>query len=55
MTARARNFSIANEASPVVYGSVDDHRVTYRLADGKIFRLNADEARQVPPRWAFAA
>ena len=54
MNARARNFIAANEVSPVVYGSVDDGRVTYRLADGKMFRLNVDEARQVPnPRWAF--
>lgn len=54
MNARARNFLAANEVSPVVYGSVDGGRVTYRLADGKMFRLNTEEARQVPnPRWAF--
>lgn len=55
MNARARNFIAANEASPIVYGSVDDGRVTYRLENGKVFCLNADEARQVPHRkWAFA-
>ncbi|HSE73955.1 MAG TPA: hypothetical protein VLB05_05535 [Dongiaceae bacterium] len=56
MNARARNFLVANQASPVVYGSVADGCVTYRLADGKMFRLNASEARQAPnPRWAFHA
>lgn len=55
MSARARNFLAANDRSPVVYGSVDDAGVTYRLADGKVFRLNTREARQAPhPRWAFA-
>ena len=55
MNARTRNFLAANELSPVVYGSVDKGRVTYRLANGKMFRLNAEEARQAPnPRWAFA-
>ena len=54
MNARARNFIAANEISPVVYGSVDEGRVTYRLANGKMFRLNVFEARQVPnPRWAW--
>lgn len=54
MSARAKNFAVANEGSPVVYGSVDDGKVTYRLADGKVFNLNTAEARQVPrPRWAF--
>ncbi len=54
MNARARNFITANEDSPVVYGSVDDNCVTYRLANGKMFHLNAEEARQADnPRWAF--
>lgn len=54
MNARARNFLAANEISPVVYGSVDEGRVTYRLADGKMFYLNEVEARLAPnPRWAF--
>lgn len=55
MNARARNFIAANEVSPAVYCSVDEGRVTYRLADGKMFYLNAGEARLAPnPRWAFA-
>lgn len=54
MSARSRNFLAANEISDVVYGSVDGNCVTYRLADGKMFYLNAEEARQAPnPRWAF--
>lgn len=54
MSARARNFAVANEGSPIVYGSVDGNRVTYRLADGKMFNLNAAEARQIrKPRWAY--
>jgi hypothetical protein len=54
MNARAINFIRANEDSPVVYGSVDGHCVTYRLANGKMFRLNTEDARQAPnPRWAF--
>jgi hypothetical protein len=55
MTRRAQNFALANEDSPVVYASVDGPRVTYRLANGKLFRLNATEARQVNPLWAWAA
>jgi hypothetical protein len=55
MTRRAQSFMLANEASPVVYGSVDDNRVTYRLANGKTFRLNAAEAREAAPQWAFVA
>lgn len=54
MNARSRNFILANEVSPVVYGSVDGNCVTYRLQDGKMFHLNAEEARAAPnPRWAF--
>lgn len=54
MNARAKNFSVANEGSPIVYGSVDAGKVTYRLADGKVFRLSSEDARQVPhPRWAY--
>ncbi len=54
MNTRARNFVRCNEESPVVYGSVDEGRVTYRLANGKMFYLNAEEARQADnPRWAF--
>jgi hypothetical protein len=52
MNARARNFAAANEVSPVVYGSVDDNCVTYRLANGKIFRLTVKEAQEAPdPQW----
>jgi hypothetical protein len=55
MNARARNFLAANEVSPVVYGSVDDGTVTYRLANGKMFHLSEGEARLAPhPRWSFA-
>lgn len=55
MNARARNFLAASEVSPVVYCSADDGKVTYRLADGKMFHLNSAEARQAPnPRWVFA-
>lgn len=55
MNARARNFLAANELSPVVYGSVAENGVVYRLADGKMFNLSMIEARQAPhPRWAFA-
>lgn len=54
MNARARNFLAANELSPVVYGSVAENGVVYRLADGKMFNLSIVEARQAPnPRWAF--
>lgn len=54
MNARARNFLAASEVSPVVYCSADDGRVTYRLADGKMFYLNTAEARQAPnPRWVW--
>ncbi len=54
MSNRARNFRSANSDSPVVYGSVDGECVTYRLANGKMFYLNAEDARQVGnPLWAF--
>jgi hypothetical protein len=56
MNARARNFIAANELSPVVYGSVAENGVVYRLANGKMFNLSLIEARQAPnPRWAFVA
>lgn len=56
MSRRSLNFIAANEVSPIVYQSVDARKcVTIRLADGKVFRLNAEDARQVPsPRWAYA-
>lgn len=56
MTRASRNFSNANAASPVVYGSVLDGPLGgcfYRLADGKTFTLTAHDCRQVEPRWAF--
>lgn len=54
ITRRARNFITANEVSPVVYGSMDGSCVTYRLANGQMFRLHAIDARQAPnPRWAY--
>ena len=53
MNARTRSFVAASESSPVVYTSVDDCGVNYRLRDGKLFRLNAREARQAGvPRFA---
>lgn len=53
MNARARNFLAANELSPVVYGSVEEGKVTYRLENGQTFRLSVVEAREAPhPRWA---
>jgi hypothetical protein len=51
MNARARNFLAANEVSPVVYGSVDSGCVTYRLADGKTFRMTPAEASHLPRPW----
>lgn len=56
MNARARNFLAANEVSPVVYGSVDECGVTYRLANGQVFRLGPVEAQEiVNPWWAHRA
>lgn len=55
MNARTRNFIIANEVSPVVYGSVDGNCVTYRLENGQTFRLSANDAREASqPKWAFS-
>lgn len=51
MNARARNFLAANELSPVVYGSVDDNCVTYRLDNGQVFRMTPAEASQLPHPW----
>lgn len=51
MNARARNFIAANEISPVVYGSVDEGCVTYRLQDGKTFRMTPAEAGELPHPW----
>lgn len=55
MNRRALNFLAANEASPVVYGSVDEAGVTYRLANSKMFRLTTAEAREASrPWWAHS-
>lgn len=51
MNARARNFIAANELSPVVYGSVDGNCVTYRLDNGKMFRLTLLEAQEIRDPW----
>lgn len=53
MTRRAASFMAANEASPVTYCSADGNRVTFRLENGKTFRLNAAEARETKPLWAW--
>jgi hypothetical protein len=54
MSARARNFILANELSPVVYHSIDEAEAAFRLANGKMFRMTVEEARQIPkPRWAY--
>lgn len=51
MVARIRSFIAANALSPVVYFSAEGASVTYRLADGKLFRLSSREARDAgPPR-----
>lgn len=56
MNVRARNFLAANETSPVVYGSVDECGVTYRLANGQVFRLGPIEAQEITnPWWAYRA
>ena len=50
---KAARFVEANRLSPVVYGSVDDHRFTYRLADGSTWTFPRREAREIGhPRWA---
>lgn len=51
MNARARNFLAANEVSPVVYGSADETCVTFRLDNGKTFRMTPAEARELPHPW----
>ena len=65
---RAENFRRANEASPVVYGSVitnpryrgegppPSQGVYYRLANGKTFKLGLKALRALgdwTPRWHF--
>lgn len=53
MTVRARSFLAANAESRVVYGSVTDVGVTYRLENGKVFNLSRADCQHVGhPRWA---
>lgn len=43
-----------NETSPVVYGSVDDHLVTFRLSDGSAWSFSRREvAAMGHPKWAY--
>ena len=53
LSLKAHRFLEANRKSPVVYGSVDDHVVTYRLSDGSTWTLPRREARAIgQPKWA---
>jgi hypothetical protein len=53
MSLKAHRFAEANRRSPVVYGSVDKHSCTYRLADGSVWTFSRREARDLgQPRWA---
>jgi hypothetical protein len=56
MTLKAHRFAEANASSPVVYGSVEDHLCTYRLADGTVWTFSRREAATLgQPRWAHIA
>jgi hypothetical protein len=56
MTLKAHRFSEANATSPVVYGGVDKHLCTYRLADGSVWTFSRREAATLGhPRWAHMA
>ena len=53
MSLKASRFLDANARSPVVYGSVEAHSCTYRLADGSTWTFSRREASQIGhPRWA---
>jgi hypothetical protein len=53
MTLKTHLFLEANARSPVVYGSVDGNRCTYRLRDGSVWTLSRREAAGIGhPRWA---
>lgn len=53
LSLKASRFLDANARSPVVYGSVDEHLFTYRLADGSTWVFPRREARAIGhPRWA---
>ena len=54
ISLKAHRFMLASERSPVVYGSVDTHLVTYRLQDGSTWTFNRREAAQIGhPNWAY--
>lgn len=59
MTSKAHQFLMANEQSPVVYGSVigrGGRGCHYRLQDGRNFRLGAKDCKDVGhPRWQHMA
>jgi hypothetical protein len=56
LSLKASRFIEANRLSPVVYGSVDDHLFTYRLADGSTWTFPRREAPSIgQPRWAHLA
>lgn len=55
-SVKAQRFIDANLKSPLEYQSSDGDTVTFRLKDGSLFALSADEARAVDqaghlPRW----
>lgn len=53
LSGTARNFLFHNAGSPVVYGSVEGQGCTYRLANGRTFRLSSADCQHVGhPRWA---
>lgn len=53
MTLKAHRFAEANARSPVVYGGVEEHHCTYRLADGTVWTFSRREAAEIgQPRWA---
>ena len=54
ISLKAHRFTIANERSPVVYGSVDEHLCTFRLQDGTTWTFSRREAATMGhPRWAY--
>jgi hypothetical protein len=53
LSLKASRFLAANAHSPVVYGSVEAHSCTYRLADGSTWTFQRREASALGhPRWA---
>lgn len=54
LSLKASRFIEANSSSLCVYGSVDDHTVTYRLSDSSSWTFSRREAAQLGhPRWAY--